>query len=256
MPLSAVQRRNVSASVQKLLVEEIYGEFLDLYAAAVSLTERHPEQVNNELRNALTHLSRAVASDDFSAANREIDKAKTHVERAKRDAAKVAVIELRDLIADACADIKLLNGTIDPAFVVRRDQLSKERKSILKREAQGVHVLNDFVEFYLKADALHDDLIQTLNGQGRRLPRWRYRLIAARRHILGWIVAIGVGVLGSAVYSALAPDGQAFGNSVRKLLGLPLVKLSQEATAPVEKTISAASAPYTAGSLGGQPPKK
>lgn len=232
MPMTAAERHNVDASIQKILVDEIHGQFLDLYAAAVSLSERHPEQINNELRNALTHISRATALDDYALAMSEIKKAESHIERAKRDTAKVAVIELRDLISDVCADLRLLNGTVDVAFVIRRDDISKKRKAILKREAKGGAVINDFVALYLEADSLHDDLLRELNGSGRRLPRWRYRVVAWRRYLLGGIGGIAISVLAAATYSALAPDGQAFGNSIRQLVGIPLVYSAQ----PVPKS--------------------
>lgn len=230
MAITPVQKRNVSMRVQKLLVDEIHGQFLDLYAATVSLSERHPEQVNNELRNALTHMARAVASEDFDHAIAEIKKAEGHIERAKRDAAKISVIELHNLVADASAEIKYLDGTIDAAFLVRRDIITKKRKSLLKNEAKGVPVINDLVALYLEADQLHDDLLKQLNNSGRRLPRWRYRVIAWRRYILGGIGGLIVGIVGSAVYSALAPDGQAFGNSIRHLVGISPVPSSPQPT--------------------------
>ena len=228
MAMTAAEKRNVTMRVQNLLVHEIHGEFLDLYAATVSLAERHPEQVNNELRNALTHMARAVAQGDYTQALAELKKAEGHIERAKRDAAKISVIELHNLIADASADIKLLNGTIDVAFVLRRDGIAKKRKALLKNEAKGAPVLNDLVALYLESDNLHDDLLLELNKAGRRLPRWRYAFIAWRRYIISGLGGLVLGILGSAIYSALAPDGQAFGNSIRHLVGITPVSDSPQ----------------------------
>lgn len=247
MPMTVAERRNLNALLSQLLVDEIHGQFLDLYAAAVSLTEKHPEQVNNELRNAMTHLSRAAAMDDFLPAQAEIAKAVAHIERAKRDAVKVAVIALRDLIADASADIKLLNGTVDPGFIVRRDEVAKKRKQLLKQESQGAPVLNGFVQLYLEADELHDDLVGVLATAGRRRGRWFYRFLSWRKAGLGFVVGILVAVLGRMLFSVIAPDPTAFGNGVRQRVGVD--------AQPPPINSHAASSPSTGATPGAQEPR-
>ena len=95
MPMTPDQRAEVSRAIEQLLVEEIHRQFSEVYSAAVASIEIHPEQVNNELRNAITHMGRAAASDDYAAALKELSAARSHVERAKRDVIKIAVIHLR-----------------------------------------------------------------------------------------------------------------------------------------------------------------
>ena len=221
MPITAAERRSVQARVAQLLLDEIHGEFLDLYATAVSITEKHPEQVNNELRNALTHLSRAVAVDTLDAALSELSKATAHIERAKRDAVKIAVIALRDMIASAYGDIKMLNGAVDPAFTIRRDAIADSRKALLKKEAMGESVLNGFIELFLLADALHTDLLTVLGQVGRRRGRWHYRWYAARRYLLGALGGIVIFVLGRMILAAIVPDPIAFSNGLRERVGMP-----------------------------------
>lgn len=190
MAISDADKRNLSARINAILVEEIHGQFLDLYASAVSLTEKHPEQVNNELRNAMTHMSRAASADNIEAAYNELDAAERHIERAKRDAIKIGVIKLRDLIADACEDIKIYRGTLEPAFVIRRDGVHKERQEIVKEEAKGGNVINSYAALYLKAGSLYDDLLSELGRFSSLAPKWRYRWIRWRRGLIGFVTGV------------------------------------------------------------------
>ena len=244
--MTAAERRLLLASVATLLETEIHGQFLELYAAAVSATEKHPEQVNNELRNALTHIARAVSVPDLETANGELEKALSHIERAKRDAVKIAVIFLRDRIAEACGDIKRLNGSIETGFLVRRDVITRKRKLLLKREAKGHQVLNEFIELYLETDDLNDELHSVLALTTKLRPRWQYWLHSMRRQFVAGAVGVMLGVMACMIYAVVAPDNAAFGNNIRKALHFHIVSGSPpsgavKATAP--NTPSTAAAP-------------
>jgi len=240
--MSAAERTRVLDQIERLLRVEIYEQFAELYAAAVSSIEIHPEQVNNELRNFITHLSRAVSADTYAAAERELDKAVSHVERAKRDVIKIAVVVLRDNIERVCWKIRQVTGTVDPAFLVRRDGIRKRRKELLKQESQGKLSLNDFVQLFIETDKLHDDLHNVLGDVGQVRSALRYWWYGFRRRAIGVVIGIVVGILGCIGYAVLVPDGAALGRSARHLLHLP-------APAP-----SAANMPANLAKLGAKTP--
>ncbi|MBV9511776.1 MAG: hypothetical protein JO303_16005 [Caulobacteraceae bacterium] len=198
---------------------DIHGQLMEFYATAVSLAEKHPEQVNNEVRNAVTHLARALTLDEAGAANHEIELAKAHVSRATRDAIKLAVLELHDRIQDACAEIKYLHGTLDPTFMVRRDDLTSKRKKVLRDEINGdPGVIEQFVQLFNEADELEKDLVGAANLKRKLNPKWRRRVHTIRSN--GWTIvgALAIGVIAGLGVMVIAPDPVGFGNGIRRAM--------------------------------------
>ena len=82
----------------------------------VAITERVPQAVNSEVRNALKYMSRAHVASTFEEATGEMRAAKGHLDRAKRDCIKLAVIEFRQRVRGTIHRIEVKNGTISRPF--------------------------------------------------------------------------------------------------------------------------------------------
>ena len=219
MAISEGERGAVLDKVATVLREQIHDQFVDFYAAAVSLTERQPDQVNNEIRNALTHLSRSLAVDDYAQANSEIDRACNHIDRAMRDAIKLAVFELRDRIHSACAEIRLVHGVLDTPFLVRRENLTDQRKALIKLETEGSKdVMAGFVQLFIDARSLEDDLIKAYDVTYGRISKAKAWTIWFRRQIKGIVLGLAVGIMGSLIYTILVPDQESFGKKIRDFI--------------------------------------
>lgn len=119
------------------VLEDFQKRFSEAYAVAISVTEVMPEQINNEMRNALTHLARASVAHDEVRFAAEVDAAERHVERAIRDCYKVAIIEKRELI-DKCSTViqvtrggftKNIADKISSTIVIRKEILLDEQRT-------------------------------------------------------------------------------------------------------------------------------
>jgi hypothetical protein len=234
MPMNHSERDEILAEIGIILQEDIHGQLMDFYAAAVSLNEKQPEQVNNELRNAITHFARAISEETKQHADEQILKARSHIDRAKRDAIKLSLIALRDRIARICGEIKLINGSIDSAFVLRRDGLTARRREALRKEINGdSDVLEHFIRLFNDADQLELDLLNTFNITENRIPKWKFWILALRKQAFGVLGGILIGILAAAIFAVAAPDATGFGWSVRKVLNLPSEHQKTAAPPPV-----------------------
>ena len=66
-----------------ILRNDYLDDYIEILGICVGITEYYPQQADSQIRNALTHLSRAASSDSDSEIEQEIDKVKRHIERAK-----------------------------------------------------------------------------------------------------------------------------------------------------------------------------
>lgn len=137
MPMTAVERRRVLAAIGQSLEVDVHLELMTFFAQAVAFTEKVPDQVNNELRNALTHFSRAYSAASYLDAEADLRRAAAHIDRAKRDCLKLSIICLHERIQALCGQVKAVSGTLDPAFLARRNQLTADRKQVLRDEISG-----------------------------------------------------------------------------------------------------------------------
>lgn len=184
--MTAAERGTILTAIGTCLEQDIHADLMVLFATAVSLTEKHPEQVNNEVRNAVTHLARAYAANSAADAQDELRRARGHVDRAKRDCLKISIIALHDKIRATCSEIKIVSGTLDPAFVVRRNDLTNERKRLLKDEIAGAPgIVNEYLTFFAAADQLHTDLTNELNLGTKRASKFKLLKVAISRGIWG-----------------------------------------------------------------------
>jgi hypothetical protein len=153
-------------------------EFSEAYAAAVVFTERMPEQVNNEIRNCITHLSRAakcvVDHVDDDVTTSEIASASRHLERAKRDCYKLAVIHINNKLQLAMRVIQDRFGGVVSQIRNAYEAASNERKSIIIEEVNSTEgsasyltIANRYRSLAAVLMTLYDKLLIRLNPVGR-----------------------------------------------------------------------------------------
>jgi hypothetical protein len=121
-------------------IKEVYdNEFIKLQAITATVCKHsHPEQIDNEIRNALTHLSRALKEQDrIEIINQEVRRAIGHIERARRDCLKIVIANKHDEITAYIKNSKFIGikgiRTKETAF----NALKKDRITAAKLEAEG-----------------------------------------------------------------------------------------------------------------------
>lgn len=185
----------------QILTVDVADELHTFYAEVVAAAEKHPEQANKELRDAVTHMGRALGADDYSRAEEQLRQARGHVERAKRECLKMALVFADDRLRRLCQEVRLEHGRVGANYLTRRKNLRTTRREIFRVESHGgnditlrlLRLVNDFAE-------LEDDLITEYSMPDKRL-RWyrmpsRYVLSFWRRFLWPIIFGIVIGVVG------------------------------------------------------------
>lgn len=151
MPLTEQEQKHVEDTVQKVIQKDYFEDFLDVYGTTISIAESHPEQVNNEIRNALTHLARSYYCESLHDATSEIKQARDHIERAKRDSLKLSIITKRDQIQSEIFRIEMSEGAIPQALKLKLREIEKTRKKAFKNESLGKPVINSLETILIDA---------------------------------------------------------------------------------------------------------
>jgi hypothetical protein len=152
MTLSAAERQACLDQVVGIITQEFQVKFQNQYSIVITTVGLHPEQVNNEMRNMLTHLARALVAESCETVNKEIGLARGHLTRAQRDCLKLANLHILKQIKDDLAVIRLRDGPA--AFPLRRRaKMHEELQSIQDRlkaartaEVEGHEMTVDFLE--------------------------------------------------------------------------------------------------------------
>jgi hypothetical protein len=130
---------------EALLFYEEY--FTKCFATVISLTEIIPEQMNNDIRNALSHLLRINIVQTELEIFSEADKAIGHIEIACRDCLKICISEVHDKITIQFNYVLPYYKAISPQHIAEIRWLLKERNDIDLAETNGEKFLiNRFEE--------------------------------------------------------------------------------------------------------------
>ena len=205
MPLTPEKVAQCDARMFAIIHEDIGKRLAEYYAAAVFFNDdKHPAQVNNEIRNALNHLTRARhESDSWSAAEENFKAAMRHVERAQRDCLKLAIIGLFGQLTETFRGIEYYYGAVQPAFSVRKTELIKRRKEAYLKESKGEEtIVNILVGIYADALVLGDE-IQAAHPAAGRVSSWKIRFLKLKRQGISLFVGFAVGVAASLSAAAI-----------------------------------------------------
>ena len=149
------------------LRDHFLNDFMVAYGLCISITQQHPSQANNELRNAMVHFSRSLHPEayiEITNASQGIDtdeefqSAVKHLRRGKRDCYKMVLFQLGDELASAFTAIEIAHGIVDPALKRRLREIRMKRMKLYAQETVGGAVtdgLQDLVDDMLQ---LQEDL--------------------------------------------------------------------------------------------------
>lgn len=164
-------------TVKTQLIENVIGfyheDFTEYYATVIALTEQMPEQINNEIRNAFSHLARVQTATSQVEAEKEAEKAQAHVERACRDCLKASIIAVHDDITNLRNRAVTLYQAIDPVNTAQINALFAERSALNLAEARGEKDLTDRFQSLLEQGlALRVRVAELYGSPKGKFPIW------------------------------------------------------------------------------------
>ncbi|MEZ5490903.1 MAG: hypothetical protein R3F50_11370 [Gammaproteobacteria bacterium] len=163
------------------IIHDIYlQDFLEIYGLTIAIAETHPEQVNNELRNALTHLARALSSEADDP-EKELESAKSHIRRAKRDCLKIAILHKRDQILGSIHRIEYDQGILPSKLKTRLKTIEQKRRDVFRSESSGNSVTVQLQEILADVLELGDQILTDHQDPGtiihglKKYGQWAFR---------------------------------------------------------------------------------
>jgi hypothetical protein len=123
-------------SIQRVL--NFYNdEFAKSLAVAISASEKVPDEINIQVRNAFTHVARIINAQTVEAINKESAAGIAHLERASRDCIKVAVVFDREKLEALIANLHFIEGKISVDYNTRYNHIKDLRRNYYLHETKG-----------------------------------------------------------------------------------------------------------------------
>jgi hypothetical protein len=121
------------AAVLKVIEEDYYADARIIFERTQQTIRSIPAQPNNEFRNCINHLGRACIAGTDDECDLEIEKARWHLEAAKRDCYKLAIKYLEEHLAENLRRIERAGGH---AFLLHRSfrRIRNEHNAVLRAE--------------------------------------------------------------------------------------------------------------------------
>ena len=212
MALLPEERAEVVAFIVTFLEGEFSRVLSHYYAAGVAYSSRHPSNINNELRNALTHMARALTADNMEAAKKDMAAAGRHIERFKRDCLKVAVIFAGQNVSQMIRHAEVTYSRFDPNLALEVLALTKRKYLILADEILGdADAAAKWEDLYLDIEKLRERILSSYRLLDTRKYWFPLALLYAWRGIKWTSTAIGIAIIGMALWAVIVPDPVSFG---------------------------------------------
>jgi len=219
LPLTQPEREEVSARIIHFLQDEFAPVLSKYYALGVSLSNRHPQNINNELRNAMTHMARALNAVEIGVARDELDAAMRHTERFKRDCLKVAVIYAGRDANNKIRHVEAIYHRLSPHVHIECANITRQRYGVIIDEVFGdQHSAEKWEALLLRIEKLREELIH------------EYPLLDPKKFRIIWPLAIlwryfstisgfvAVAILTAAIGAAAIPHPDSFGEGVQSVI--------------------------------------
>jgi hypothetical protein len=201
MALSEDQQRHVLARVREIIIDDFHNDFEGIYSYAVTVLQLAPEQANNEIRNALNHLARALIAEEDGSAKDNLLQAKGHIERAKRDCVKLAVIHLHEQITSHLMNVELIEGAVPMSVKTRHRSIISAGVDARKAEAAGAaDILDRYSSVLADLQEFEDDIRMKFTVPSRPLTWWRRILIHFRLALSSFVVGVLVALAAHWLY--------------------------------------------------------
>ena len=136
-----------NAAIRDFLSKDYLLDYSEILSMTVSITGFYPQQAESQLRNAMTHLARSVS--EVSNLDTEIEKAKGHLERAKRDCLKLSIIKKRQDIENEIKSLRYAQGTLTKSIKEKRIKIALTQKEASFRETFGEKDISTLLEVVL-----------------------------------------------------------------------------------------------------------
>lgn len=210
MQFSPQDGRSTETSVLEVIARDFHEEFMDMYALAVATAEVHPEQANNEVRNAVNHLARALLAEDEHEQEDQVRKARGHIERAKRDCLKITLIRKHKLLSGAAWRLQVRDGLLPEAIRKRLRTIERGRKSALQAENRGAEdATEQLLDLVNECMELEDTLYEQHHVPGEVVTWVRRLWWQASKAVGSLVLLLGVTYVCTAAVYLMIPDASA-----------------------------------------------
>lgn len=233
--MDSQEKENIGKAVLSIIEHDFLDDLTQVMGLLVSKTECVPEQANNEVRNALNHLARAYTAENPSEADDNLSKARSHIERAKRDCLKIILIYSNNEIERLMHYCQERCGFIHDRHVIKHREIQIKRRKIYVEETNGKQgVLTSYEGLITELNELQQELILSYGYPDPDKIKRRRRFRHIRKWILGAVSAVFFSLIASFVFAASVPDA----TLVRKLMmeGLSLLGSFLSQSAPTQVT--------------------
>lgn len=180
--MGEAEKQEVCARIISIIEDDYHQRLTSVYATTVALAEKQPEQVNNEIRNALNHIARALDAPTKDAADAEIRLSIAHLERGIRDCLKLSIVYIREKLDSMVLAVEFIEGSLPIAYKKRLSDLGKERRKALRAESKGEQGVTDiFVNLLNDCFDLETEILNTYAYVGK-WRGWLFRALARTRN--------------------------------------------------------------------------
>ncbi len=219
MALSQSEHAEVLDKIGELIGAEFANVISRYYALSVSYSGRHPQNVNNELRNAVTHMSRALVSDTIEAARRQLEAAERHVERFKRDCLKIAVIYASKNTGDIIKTAHSSFGNRDPYVALEALAIVRQRYGIIISEVRGdPEIAASWEALLLRIERLRERVLSANPLLDIKKHLWFFAVHWFLKVLKQLWILVGMAILAMMLFTVIVPNQQEFGTHAQELI--------------------------------------
>lgn len=137
MPVSSCEVETVKTQEVARVLAFYSDKFTKYLSTTISISEKIPEEINNYIRNAFTHLARVQFCVDEDKVRVEASQAINHIERANRDCLKASIICTREKLDEMKLDVFFHYGSFTPALDAQYNKIQQAREEAYILESRG-----------------------------------------------------------------------------------------------------------------------
>jgi len=195
-------------TVKQFIVDNFIDDFMEYYAIALNETDLHPEQANNEVRNAFVHLGRYLS--DSKTNSEDLNKALDHLRRGKRDCLKIAIISKTENLHNYIQSIEHYEGVSLLAQKYNIYKFIGKRIGLYIKETKGQPVSEELTSLFEELLKIEQNLLDKYNTQKEyrkvtRFRRWGWKFV---KWVIGILGAISITIISTYIIALVVPDGK------------------------------------------------
>lgn len=205
MALTEEERSVILSLAKNIILEDFQKEFQEIYAYAVTALDKVPEQINNEISNSLTHIARALDADNTDDAHKALIQAQGHIERARRDCLKLAIIDLHEKIKSDFINIELNEGAVPVSLKLCAQTLEKQAIRAREAESKGdSRTADNLAGIFAGYKIFRDDIHLTFALPSKKLTKLEMLFLKIKRNAGLVIFTLGTGIIAGIAATVIA----------------------------------------------------